>query len=169
MDIELEQLWSIYRHVFPGFSRNHMLVYRSLWRIEPKAAEQVAAETGLGRATAFKLLSELMREGLVKKNGFRPVGYYANDPLRVYSLSSQRIAIKLRKGRAKIESLINNSSGLGGELYLIRRDGGQQRLISKETRHAVLDEEKLRQLRSAIDIQLEEAGQQKLKAWAACR
>ncbi len=169
MDIELEQLWGIYRHVFPGFSRNHMLAYRCLWRIEPKTAEQVAAQTGLGRATAFKMLSELMREGLVKKNGFRPVGYYASDPLRAYSISCQRLLVKLRKGREKIGSLISNSSGLGGELYLIKRDGGQQRLISKETRHAVLDEEVLRQLRSAIDAQLEQAGQQKLRAWAACR
>ncbi len=169
MDFETGQLLELYRHVFPDFTHNHMLVYRALWRIEPVTAERVILETGLGRATVFRSLSELMHEGLVRKNGSRPVGYLALNPLKSFSLHSRRVSMKLRKGRLKIQGLIENSSGLSGELYLVKSDGGQQRLISKETRQAVLDESELIRLRRAIDTQLQEVGQLKVKAWESWR
>ncbi|GEM_PF-6412970 len=145
------------------------MVYRSLWRIEPMSSDEIISHTGLGRATVFKMLAELLREGLVKKTKYRPVGYHAPEPLKAYSMHSRRVCIRLRSGREKIDTLIRNSSGLSGELYLVKRDGGQQRLLTKGTRQVLLDEEKLRELRQAIDSQLAEAGQQRLRAWAVGR
>lgn len=169
LDFEAEQLWDFYRHIFPHFRPSHVLVYRLLWRIEPMTGDEIVSGSGLSRATVFKALSELINEGLVKKVRLKHVGYSAPDPLRAYSIFSRRISMKLKNGREKIETLIKNSSGLSGELYLIKRDGGQQRLISKETRQTILDEEKLIALRKAIELQLHEANEQKLKAWALCK
>ena len=67
VDSDLELVWSLFRHLFPEFSFNHIRVYRVLWRIEPLSGEQVLSQCKLARATTYKLLHELVEAGLVKK------------------------------------------------------------------------------------------------------
>lgn len=81
----------------------------------------------------------------------------AANPLKSYALNAKRVAAKLENGRGRLENLMQNSTGLSGELYLVKRDGGQQRLIVKRNRQAILDGGQLRELRKAIDQQLQEA------------
>ncbi|VVC00664.1 Sugar-specific transcriptional regulator TrmB [uncultured archaeon] len=169
LDLESAKLWGIYRHIFPGFSQSHIAVYRCLWRIEPRTGEEIIAETGLAKATVFKALSSLVKEGLVKKMRLGKVCYCAPDPLGDYAVLCRGLRSKLESGKETIGSLIKNSSGLGGEVYLVKRDGGQQRLILKGTRETLTDECKLLDLRRAIDSQLRQASEQKAKAWAVCR
>lgn len=157
MDTDVGVVWDFFKHLFPEFTVNHALVYKLLWRLEPKSGEDIIRETGISKATTYRILHDLVLSSLVVKTSFKPVGYYAANPLKSYNLNAKRLAVKLETGKGKLENLIQNSTGLSGELYLVKRDGGQQRLIAKENRQAILDGGRLRELRKAIDQQLLEA------------
>ena len=58
--------------------------------------------------------------------------------------------------------------GLNGELYLVKRDGGQQRLILKQGRAGV-EQGQLLEIKKVVEFQLKEAENQKAKAWAVYR
>lgn len=160
-----EELWSLFRHFFPDLSRNHARVYRLLWRIEPLTGEAVIKETGLARATAYKILKDLVRLDLIKKTNMSPVCYFAENPVTAYNHHMQRMSRLLQKGRKIVTKLVENSSSLSEELYLIELDGGQKRLVSKKSRQTILDEYTLREMRRTIDEQLKQAEQAKLKPW----
>jgi predicted nucleic acid-binding Zn-ribbon protein len=66
-------------------------------------------------------------------------------------------------GAKRIKKLIENSSGLSEEIYLIKRDGGQQKLITKKTRTIVNQTEQLLQIKKAAEEQLKEIDKQNLK------
>lgn len=70
---------------------------------------------------------------------------------------------KLEKGAEKLEELLENSTSLSGELYLVKRDGGQQKLIIKETREALDKTEQLLMIKRVVEQQLKEVDKQKLK------
>lgn len=166
---ENQELLGIYVHLFPGFTENHVKIYRYLWCIEPKGNDEIIRDTGLARATVFKILAELLGKGLISKNKSRPIAYYSGNPLEAYSLFSQRVITRLKKGREKLGSIMGKPWGVDTELYFVKWENGEQKLVSKSTRQALLDEEKLMELRKAIDTQLEAAGVQKLRAWEAWR
>ena len=105
----------------------------------------------------------------MKKTSFKPVGYFAVDPVKKYSFLYQKINLKLKTGKEKIKKLVKNSSGLSGEIYLVERDGGQKRLINKSSRQTVLDEFELREIKKAVELQIKEVEQSKLKEWAVYR
>lgn len=157
MDPDVDLVWDFFKHLFPEFTVNHAQVYKLLWRLEPKSGEDVVRETGISKATTYRILHDLVLSGLVVRTSFKPVGYYAANPLKSYNLNAKKIWAKLETGRGRLENLIQNSTGLSGELYLVKRDGGQQRLIVKQNRQAILDGGRLRELRKAIDQQLLEA------------
>jgi tRNA/tmRNA/rRNA uracil-C5-methylase (TrmA/RlmC/RlmD family) len=63
----------------------------------------------------------------------------------------KKVLPKLEAGKTKIKELVQNSSSLSGEVYLIKLDGGQQTIISKETRESITDRKALEEIRAAID------------------
>ncbi|HLC79828.1 MAG TPA: helix-turn-helix domain-containing protein [archaeon] len=165
MDPDVDLLWGYFRHLFPEFSVTHALVYKLLWRVEPKTVEEIVGETCMSRATVYKMIHELGVYGLVKRTSFRPVGYFASSPVQDYSLHLKRVVAKLEAGKGKVVGLLENSSGLSGELYLVKRDGGQQRLLVKKNREAIHDTEKLLTLKRVVDQQLRDVEKEKLKNW----
>jgi hypothetical protein len=112
------------------------------------------------------VLHDLVLSGLISKTNFKPIRYYAVNPVKSYNLHLKKVLAKLEKGVEKLESLIENSSGLSGELYLIKRDGGQQKLLLKQNRALLSDTEQLLQIRKIVDEQIREAKKQKLNEWA---
>ncbi|HLC92479.1 MAG TPA: helix-turn-helix domain-containing protein [archaeon] len=163
-DPDVNLVWDFLKHIFPEYSIRHAQVYKLLWRLEPKSGDSIESETGLCRATVYKILHELIVDGLVMRTGVKPVGYYAADPVKAYASHTKKLVAKLEDGKERIERLVHNSSGLSGELYLVKRDGGQQRLIIKKGR-AGADTEQLIQLKRVVEEQIQEAGRQKAKAW----
>lgn len=89
----------------------------------------------------------------------------AESPLNAYSNRLTQISSKLKRGREMVKRLVENSSSLSEELYLIELDGGQKRLMSKNTRQTILDEYHLREIKRTIEAQIVEAEQSKLKPW----
>ncbi len=160
-----EELWSLFRHFFPDLTRNHARVYRLLWRIEPIPVETIIKEAGLARSTIYLILNDLVKAGLIKKTNQNPISYYAENPVAAYSDHFQRLSSRLKRGKEMISQLVNNSSSLSEELYLIELDGGQKRLISKKNRQTILDEFALRDIRRTAEEQIKQAEQAKLKPW----
>ena len=158
-------LHDLFRHVYPDFTLNHVLVYRCLWRVEPLSGEKVIGETGLSRTLAYRLLAELVVSGLVKKTRFKPVGYYAENPSKTFYSKAETIVSKLRKGREQLKKIVDNSSSLSDEEYLIKLDGGQTKIISLQTRENLNDETALREYRDALNKKLGEIEKKKLKEW----
>jgi len=165
LDTDVLLVHDLFKHVFPDFSLNHVVVYRALWRIEPLSGERVMEETGLSRATVFRLLSELVAAGLIKKTSFKPVGYYAENPVKTYGSFSKKVVFKIRKGKEQLKKLVKNSSSLSNEQYLVKRDGGQTRMISTQTRQNLSDENELREYRDGLTKLLEKKSREKLKPW----
>lgn len=164
---DTEPIWHLFRHLFPELTRNHIRLYRHLWRIEPLGAEKIIKECGLARATTYKILNDLTKLGLVKKTLASPICYFAESPAVAYSTHLDHLAHKLKKGKEMIHQLVENDSSLSEEIYLVEMDGGQKRLFSKKTRQTILDEFALREMRRTIDMQIKEAEQSKLKPWMA--
>lgn len=160
-----EELWSLFRHFFPDLTRNHARVFRLLWRIEPIPVETIIKEAGLARSTVYNVLNDLLKAGLIKKTNHSPISYFAENPVAAYSDHFQRLSTRLKRGKEMISQLVNNSSSLSEELYLIELDGGQKRLISKKNRQTILDEFRLREIRRSIDDQIKQVEQTKLKPW----
>jgi hypothetical protein len=84
-------------------------------------------------------------------------------------ISQKLILKKLEKGAEIMKKLKENSTSLSNELYLVKRDGGQQRLLSKQNRALLNDTQQLLEIRKVVDEQLKEVNKQKLKAFAAHR
>ncbi|MFA6420530.1 MAG: hypothetical protein WCW13_07035, partial [archaeon] len=78
----------------------------------------------------------------------------------------KKILTKLEKGADRIEALLLNSTSLSGELYLVKRDGGQQKLLIKQNREVLNNTQQLLEIRKVIDEQLKETDKQKLKTIA---
>ena len=76
----------------------------------------------------------------------------------------KQVLKKLEKGAEILEKLVENSTSLSGELYLVKRDGGQQRLIMKQNRAFLKDTKQLLEIRKIIDDQLKDVDKQKLKS-----
>ena len=169
MDPDVDSIWPLFRHVFPDFSISHIQVYKLLWRVEPKFTDDIVAESGLSRATIYRVLHQLLLSGLIAKTSFKPVGYFAANPVKAYYAHVKKVNSLLENGKAKIAGLVQNSSSLSGELYLVKRDGGQQRLLLKENRAAIQDRGQLLELKKAIEKQIEETDKGKAKAWAVYR
>jgi len=165
LDTDTALIWELFKHVFPEFTHNHIHVYKLLWRIEPLSGEQVIQKSGLSKPTTYKILKELVETGLAKKTPAKPILYYAENPIKAYTQCTQKITKKLLNGKQKIKEILNNSTSLSNEIYLLKLDGGQTKLINKETRQSVLDEYQLREIRKMIDQQIEEAEKKKQKAW----
>ncbi len=160
-----EELWSLFRHFFPEFSRNHARIYRLLWRIEPLSIDTIVKDVGLARSTTYLVLNDLIKAGLVKKTSQSPICYFAENPEAAYANHLQKLSTRLKRGKDLISKLVNHSSSLSEELYLIEVDGGQKRLISKNNRQTILDEFALRDIRRTAEIQIKQAEQAKLKPW----
>ncbi len=160
-----EELWSLFRHFFPEFSRNHARIYRLLWRIEPLPVDTIVKELGLARSTIYVVLNDLLKVGLIKKTNLAPVSYFAENPEAAYRSHFQALSARLKRGRELISKLVNHSSSLSEELYLVELDGGQKRLISKKNRQTILDEFALRDIRRTAEEQIRQAEQARLKPW----
>ena len=154
LDSDVEVVHFLLRRVCPDLGVNHALVYRLLWQVEPKSGEKIILDSGLARATVYKVLRELVDEGLVRRTSFKPVCYFAPSPVKVYERKLRSTVKLLERGRDKLKSIIDNSSSLGGEVYFIKRDGGQCRLIDSKTRHALNDEESLKEIKEVVDKKL---------------
>ena len=165
MDTDTLLIHDLFKHIFPDFSLNHVIVFKELWKIEPLTGEQVIECTGLSRATGFKILSELVACGLIKRTSFKPIGYYSDNPEKVFVGFSQKIVSKLRRGQEQIKKIVSNSSGQSNEKYLIKLDGGQSKLIDLKTHQELEDEQKLREYKEGIVSSIQRKERQKLKAW----
>ena len=165
LDTDILAIHKIFRHIYPDFTLNHITVYRSLWQIAPLSGEQVIKETKLSRFTVYKILAELVATGLVKKTNFKPIGYYAENPVKAYHFCAQKVTSKLKRRRGQLKKLIDNASGLSNEEYLLKLDGGQTKLIHMQTHERITDEETLRQYKVGLDNNLKELERKKLKAW----
>lgn len=168
MDTDVELIYSLYRCIIPEFTKSHALIYRLLWRVEPLGGARVSKEAGICRAKTFAILKQLVILGMVKKTSFKPIGYFARDPAGIYSSFLRKAWPRLESGKEKIRELVQNSSGLSGEVYLVRLDGGQQTIISKETRECITDRRALAEIKAAADRQLSHA-RMKVKEWAIYR
>jgi predicted transcriptional regulator len=165
MDPDVLLVHDLFKHVYPDFTLNHVTVYMSLWRIEPLSGEKVIELTGLSRATAYKILNELVAAGMLKKTSFKPIGYYAENPAKTYFACMQKVVSKLNKGKEQLKKIIDNATSLSDEEYLIKLDGGQTKLISMQTHEPISDGEKLKEYRDGLDNKLKEIEHKKLKAW----
>lgn len=168
LDKDVDIIYNLYRCLIPEFTKSHALIYRLLWRVEPLSGDKISKETGICRAKTFAILKQLVLLGLVKKTSFKPIGYFARDPAGAYSSLLRKVLPKLESGRTKIKELVQNSSSLSGEVYLIKLDGGQQTIISKETREYITDRKALEEIRAAIDRQIFGAKPRE-KTWAIYR
>ena len=166
VDPDVDVVIDYYKHLFPDFSLHHFAVYKLLWRVEPMPVEKIIEQGGLGKTTTYKILRDLALCGLVNKTNFSPTGYYALDPLKTYNSNLKKVLTKLEKGAEKLESLIQNSTSLSGELYLVKRDGGQQKLLMKQNRALLNDAQQLLEIRKVIDEQIKEVDKTKLKSIA---
>ncbi len=165
LDPDVGLVFDLFRHLFPDFSLNKMRVYKLLWRVEPLTGEKIIEKIGLAKSTTYSILNELVSLGLVAKTNFKPVGYYAVDPLKAYSSNYVRVMNKLKKGKNKVKKIINNGTSLSGEEYLIRINGGQRKLFNKTTKQTNLNEHQLKELRKIIDEELKQVQLVKLKPW----
>jgi sugar-specific transcriptional regulator TrmB len=166
LDPDVDVVVDYYKHLFPDFSLHHFTVYKLLWRIEPISPETIIQETGLSKTTTYTVLRDLALSGLVNRTNFSPIGYYAIDPVKTYNSNLKKILNKLEKGAERLENLIQNSTSLSGELYLVKRDGGQQKLLMKQNRELLNDTKQLLEIRKVIDEQIKETDKQKLKTIA---
>jgi len=164
-DADILAIHDTFKHMHPDFTLNHVLVYKTLWRIEPLNGDRVIDLTGLSRPTVYRILKELVAKDLVKKTNFRPTGYYADNPMKKYSIYEQKVLNKLKKGKEEMKKALKNSSSLSEEKYFIKKEGGQTKLISLETRQTLSDGELLKEYRDGITRQLENKDKEKLKAW----
>ncbi len=121
------------------------------------------------KSNIYSILHDLAARGLIQRTGFKPVGYFATNPTKDYANHLKSVVSKLESGKTKIDALLQNSSSLSGELYLVKKDGGQQRLMEKKNRQVIHDGKRLRALRKAIDQQLLEAEDGKARGWAVYR
>ena len=169
MDSDVNVVIDYYKHLFPDFSLYHFSVYKLLWRVEPMQVETIVEQSGLRKTKTYRVLRDLALCGLINKTNFSPTGYYAADPVKTYNSNLKKILTKLEKGAERVESLLKNSSGLSGELYLVKRDGGQQKLMIKQNRAILDDAQQLLEIRKVIDEQIKEVDKQKLKAVAVYR
>ena len=128
--------------------------------------EEIIKESGLSVATVYRMLHDLTMYELIERTNFKPVGYYVSNPMKDYNSHLKKVVTKLEKGAQRLENLIQNSTGLSGELYLAKKDGGQQRLIIKQTHSLLNDTQQLLEIKKAIDEQLKEVDKQKLKTLA---
>ena len=88
------------------------------------------------------------------------------DHKTLFRLCQKKIKTKLKKGTQQIQKLIENSSSLSGEIYLLKNDGGQQKLILKHNREQLNKTDQLIQIKKAAEEQLKEIDKQKLKTIA---
>jgi sugar-specific transcriptional regulator TrmB len=79
---------------------------------------------GLARSSTYIVLNDLLKVGLIKKTTLAPVSYFAENPEAAYSNHLQQLSMRLKRGRDLISKLMNHSSRLSEELYLIEVDGG---------------------------------------------
>jgi sugar-specific transcriptional regulator TrmB len=166
MDPDVDVVLDYYKHLFPDFSLPHFTIYKLLWRVEPLPVETIIEQTGLSKTTTYSILRDLAMSGLINKTNFSPIAYYAIEPLKTYNSNLKKILTKLEKGADRIEALLLNSTSLSGELYLVKRDGGQQKLLIKQNREVLNNTQQLLEIRKVIDEQLKETDKQKLKTIA---
>jgi len=143
MDPEVELVLKHYRHLFPDFSVPHAVVYKLLWRVHPMQTEEIVKQSSLSNATVYRILHDLLTYDLIDRTNFKPVGYYAANPVKDFNSHIKKVLIQLEKGADELDALLKNSSSLSGELYLVEKDGGQQKLIVKETRENLNEIEQL--------------------------
>jgi len=163
MDPDVDVVLDYYKHLFPDFSLPHFTVYKLLWRVEPLPVETIIQQTGLSKTTTYNILRDLALSGLVNKTNFSPVSYYAIDPVKTYNSNLKKILTKLEKGADRIEQLLENSTSLSGELYLVKRDGGQQKLMMKQNRAFLDDAQQLLEIKKVVEEQLKQVDKARLK------
>ncbi|MCX6803317.1 MAG: hypothetical protein NTY48_01965 [Candidatus Diapherotrites archaeon] len=166
MDPDVDVVLDYYKHLFPDFSLPHFAIYKLLWRVEPITVELIIEQTGLSKTTTYSILRDLALSGLVNKTNFSPVSYYAVDPVKTYNSNLKKILAKLEKGAERVEQLLENSTSLSGELYLVKRDGGQQKLIMKQNRSLLDDAQQLLEIKKVVEEQLKAVDKQRLKQYA---
>ena len=165
-DPDVDTVINYYKHFFPEFSNHHFKIYKLLWRVEPMQVDTIIQESGLSKSTTYTILKDLAMSGLVNKTNYSPVGYYVVDPLKDYNSHLKQALKKLEKGAEIMKKLKENSTSLSNELYLVKRDGGQQRLLSKQNRALLNDTQQLLEIRKVIDEQIKEVDKSKLKSYA---
>ncbi len=158
------------QHVFTGlvprFGPNHAQVYRCLLSTQAKPARMLIEETRLCRPVVYRVLSDLVSYSLVRQLPGSPSMFFAEKPTqRLTSLCGQ-FKKRLDSRVGELKKIVDNSTSLSGEEYLIRIDGGQSLLINRRTRQATLDEYKLREIKKVVEEQLRMQEQTKVKAWA---
>jgi sugar-specific transcriptional regulator TrmB len=163
LDPDVEVVLRHYKHFFPEFSLAHALVYKCLWRVHPMQVEDIIKETQLSNATVYRTINYLTSKDLVKRTNFKPVSYYANDPIRNSNTHLKKLVNGIEKEFKELQQLLENSTGLSGELYLVKRDGGQQKLLIKQTREELNEIEQLLLIKKTAEEQLKQLEKQKLK------
>ncbi|MDD4082004.1 MAG: helix-turn-helix domain-containing protein [Sphaerochaetaceae bacterium] len=163
MDPDVNVVLEYYKHLFPEFNVYHAVVYKLLWRIEPLNGEEIVKQTGFAKSTIYRTLHDLCAYNLVNKTNFKPIGYYVANPMKDYNSNLKKVLTKLEKGAEKLESLLENSTSLSGEIFLVKKDGGQQKLFLKETRALLSETEQLLQIKKAAEEQLKIVDKQKLR------
>jgi len=163
VDPDVDLVIDYYKHLFPDFGLHHFAVYKLLWRVEPIPVETIISETTFSKTTIYSILRDLALSGLINKTNFSPIGYYAVDPLKTYNSNLKKVLNKLEKGAERLEALIQNSTSLSGELYLVKRDGGQQKILMKQNRTLLNNTQQLLQIKKAVEEQLKEIDKGKIK------
>jgi len=165
VNAEAIQAYEFFRHLYPDFGLNHVIVYKCLWGIEPVSGEKVIQETGLSRSCVYGILKELVAAGLVKKTRAKPFGYYADHPMETYYRFEKKVNAKLLQGRERLKKLMEQNVERSDEKYLVRLDGNEARFIHLHTRHRMDDRMELLQIKKGIENHLAEKETKKLKAW----
>jgi predicted transcriptional regulator len=165
MDPDVDAVVNYYKHLFPEFTSHHFAVYKMLWRIEPLQVEQILKQTHISKSTLYGILRDLALCGLINKTNFSPPAYYAQNPLKDYNQNYKKILKKLEEGADELKKILENSTSLSGELFLVKRDGGQQKLLTKN-RGLLNDTQQLLEIKKVVEEQLKEVDKQKLKTIA---
>ena len=138
----------------PGFGVNHSRVLWCLLGGEPKTAKDISKATGLSKFFVYPVLRQLEAFGLIKSNGLHPKTFFVEEPLKFFDLQKKSQEKDLEAKKRELKKLIDNSSALSGEEYLIKINGGQTRLINKKTNSVVVDEFEVYSIKKRLEEQL---------------
>jgi hypothetical protein len=124
----------------------------------------------LNRAKDYSAISPKNKEllfrvyhDLIKRTNFRPIGYFAPNPIKDYLFHLKKLKTKFEKGEAKIKAVIENSIGQTQEVFLLKKDDDQQKLFSKQTRTILKQSTQLIQIKNAAEEQLRLLDKQRFK------
>jgi sugar-specific transcriptional regulator TrmB len=165
LDTDVLAIPRVFSDLVPRFGCNHAMVYRCLLSVEAKTASSIIRETKLCKQVVYRVIKDLVLFGLIKRIGSGPTMFFADKPVQKMGVLINRKKKLLDEKVLVLKKIIGNATGLSGEDYLIRLNGGQQKLVNSQTRLEVTDKDILIQMKRTIEEKIREKEKAELKPW----